>query len=228
MSKNDITSILPGLGTAYVIGICGGSGSGKTSFIRRIREEFPESEVCIISQDDYYYPRDEQEKDDKGVINFDLPKSIDRKKLLKDLKKILQGEPLTLKEYVFNNDAAVAKTRTIHPAPVVIVEGLFVFHFKKIARLFDLKVYVNAKENLKIIRRIKRDQSERNYPIDDVLYRYEHHVLPSYERFIEPYREQADIVINNNENFETSLNVISGFIRDKLSDQATIAAAGLA
>ena len=200
----------------YIIGICGGSGSGKTSFIRELREMFSESELCIVSQDDYYFPRHEQEKDDLGVVNFDLPKSIDKKSLRRDLVGLIQGEPITKKEYVFNNDAAQAKTFTIQPAPVMIVEGLFVFHYKKISALFDLKVFVNAKENLKVIRRIKRDQIERNYPIEDVLYRYQHHVMPAYERFIEPYREEADLIINNNDHFKTGLAVISGFIRDKL------------
>jgi len=212
----------------YIIGICGGSGSGKTSFIHQIRAEFPESEVCIISQDDYYFPREIQKKDDKGMINFDLPKSIDKKELYKDLMLLIGGETVVRKEYVFNNDAAIAKSHTFHPAPVLIVEGLFVFHYKKIFRLFDLKIFVNAKENLKIIRRIKRDQAERNYPLEDVLYRYEHHVLPSWERFIEPYRESADLIVNNNDHFNGSLAVINGFMRAKLAEKATFAASIIA
>jgi uridine kinase len=91
-----------------------------------------------------------------------------------------------------------------------------VFHYKKVSALFDLKVFINAKENLKVIRRILRDQVERNYPLDDVLYRYQHHVLPAYERFIEPYREQADLVVNNNQNFDAGLAVVSGFLHDRL------------
>lgn len=208
----------------YIIGICGGSGSGKTSFIRRLRDRFSTEELCIISQDDYYFPREQQEKDHEGIINFDLPKSIDKKNLRRDIKRLIAGETIVKEEYVFNNDAAKAKTLNIYPAPVIIVEGLFVFHYKKIKGLFDLKVFINAKENLKIIRRIHRDQKERNYPLDDVLYRYERHVMPSYERYIEPYREEADIVINNNNHFEGGLAVVEGFIRNAGEKSNMIAA----
>ncbi len=201
----------------YLIGICGGSGSGKTSFIRRLRESFSEEQVCIISQDDYYLPRDEQHRDPNGEHNFDLPKSIDKKKFRQDLEKLMMGETVTIEEYVFNNPDATPKMLVFKPAPVIIVEGLFVFHYKKIAAHLDLKVFINAKENLKVIRRIMRDQVERGYPLDDVLYKYQHHVLPSYERFILPYKEEADLVVNNNQDFERGLAVLEGFLRNKLA-----------
>lgn len=202
----------------YIIGICGGSGSGKTSFIKRLREHFAPEDVCIISQDDYYLPRNEQEHDDKGVANYDLPKSIDKKAFRADLERLIAGETIEKKEYVFNNDRAQAKTLTIQSAPIIVVEGLFVFHYKKIASLYQLRIFINAKENLKVIRRIHRDQVERNYPLDDVLYRYEHHVMPSYEKYIEPYRESADIVVNNNSDFNDGLAVVEGFLRSKLQE----------
>ena len=201
----------------YIIGICGGSGSGKTSFIRRLRERFDESDLCIVSQDDYYLPLHEQEKDPEGIENFDLPKSIDKKALRADLERLMSGETLTRLEYVFNDEEAERKTIVIRPAPVIVVEGLFVFHYKKVAALFDLQIFISSKENLKIIRRIVRDLAERNATLEDVLYRYEHHVLPAYERFIEPYRESADLVVNNNRNFEQGLDVVEGFIRNKLA-----------
>jgi uridine kinase len=200
----------------YLIGICGGSGSGKTSFIRQLRAHFSEQEVCIISQDDYYKPREMQVSDDQGVLNFDLPKSIDKKEFLKDIQKLVHREKVVRKEYTFNNDAKTAQEIEFLPAPIIIVEGLFVFHFKKIFNLLDLKVYIHAKENLKVIRRIVRDQMERNYPIEDVLYRYQHHVLPAFEKFIEPHKEQADLVINNNRDFHIGLSVFEHFLRSKL------------
>ncbi len=203
----------------YLIGITGGSGSGKTTFIKELRKAFTEKEVCILSQDDYYFPREQQLTDEEGVKNFDLPSSIDKKSFREDVERLLGGETLERLEYTFNNEHANPKTLRFESAPIIIVEGIFVFHFKKIRRLLDLKVFLHAKENLKVIRRIKRDQIERNYPIDDVLYRYEKHVLPTFEKYIEPYMEGADLVINNNSHFSASLEVLKGFIRNKLQER---------
>ncbi len=204
-----------------IIGITGGSGSGKTTFIQHLRERFSEQDLCVISQDDYYLPRDEQKMDDQGVTNFDLPRSIDKKAFVKDVKRLIKGQLVTREEYTFNNPAAESKTLYFHPAPIVIVEGLFVFYFKKMRRLLDLKVFLHAKENLKVIRRIKRDRVERNYPLEDVLYRYENHVLPTFERYIKPYMEDADVIINNNQHFDMALSVVSGFIANYLDEVNT-------
>ncbi len=202
----------------FLIGITGGSGSGKTTFIKEIRQAFTEEQVCILSQDDYYFPREQQLTDAAGVKNFDLPRSIDKKSFKKDLEQLLSGKLVERMEYTFNNEKANPKMLRFESAPIIIVEGIFVFHFKKIRRLLDLKIFLHAKENLKVIRRIKRDQIERNYPIEDVLYRYEKHVLPTFERYIEPYMEDADIVVNNNQHFSVGLEVVKGFIKGKLSE----------
>jgi uridine kinase len=202
----------------YIIGITGGSGSGKTTFLRKIQEAFEPSEVCIVSQDDYYFPREQQETDSEGYQNFDLPKSIDKKTLYADLVRLINNEPVEKTEYMFNNKDAVPKKYWLQPAPVIVVEGLFVLHYRKVRALCDLKMFVHAKENLKIIRRIKRDQIERGYPIEDVLYRYEHHVMPSYEKYILPYMEIADVVINNNGSLDQGLEVALGFLKNKVKN----------
>lgn len=196
-----------------IIGITGGSGSGKTTFIRHLRKFFSEQEICVLSQDDYYHPREIQKIDEKGVHNFDRPKSIDKKGFIRDVNKLIAGQEVERPEYTFNNKEAEIKMLSFKPAPVLVVEGIFIFHFKKIRELLDLKVFLHAKENLKVIRRIKRDREERNYPLEDVLYRYEHHVSPTFEKYIRPYMDDADIVINNNQHFERSLDVLVGYIK---------------
>lgn len=201
----------------YLIGVTGGSGSGKTSFIKALRETFSEKQLCIISQDEYYRPIEELYVDENGKTNFDLPYSIDDERFKKDLERLMAGETIVLPEYTFNNPLAKPGVLTFFPAPVIIVEGIFVFHFNTIMDMLDLKIFIHAKENLKVIRRIKRDETERNYPLEEVLYQYEHHVLPSYEKYIGPYKEEANIIINNNSDFKAALEVVNGFIRDKLN-----------
>ncbi len=200
----------------YIIGITGGSGSGKTSFIKALKKSFSKEEICFVSQDDYYLTKEHQQKDDEGVENFDLPSSINKKSFVRDVKKLITGETVTIEEYMFNNLDAKPKTLTFKSAPIIIVEGIFVFHYKKMRKQLDLKVFIEAKENLKVIRRITRDQVERNYPLDDVLYRYRKHILPAFEKYILPYRDSADIVINNNDHFNNGLEVFKGFLKNKL------------
>jgi uridine kinase len=204
----------------YLIGITGGSGSGKTTFIKELRAAFSTEELCIISQDDYYRPIQEQFRDDAGIENFDLPRSIDKKAFAADIQRLIDGETVERLEYIFNNAKASPATLSFYPAPIILVEGIFVFHFKKIRKMLDLKIFLHAKENLKVIRRIKRDQVERNYPIEDVLYRYENHVLPTFEKYIEPYMDEADLIINNNRDFRIGLEVVKGFLNNKLLKNA--------
>jgi uridine kinase len=201
---------------SYLIGITGGSGSGKTTFLKAITEGFSPEQVCILSQDHYYRPREEQKTDALGIHNFDLPESIDRPALVRDVQRLIDGGTVTKEEYVFNNDNVRPKLLTFLPAPVIILEGLFVFHYPEIAEKLDLKVYLHARENVSLIRRIRRDQLERNYPLDDVLYRFEHHVQPAFDRYIRPFAEEADIVVNNNKHFGNAAAVLRGFIANQL------------
>lgn len=200
----------------FLIGVTGGSGSGKTTFINELRANFKQSDLCIISQDDYYFPRERQKMDSHGIHNFDLPSSIDSSSFASDLVSLISGEIVRRQEYTFNNEKAEPKMLTFHPAPIILVEGIFVFHYQEIMKLLDLKIFLDAKENLKVIRRIKRDQIERNYPIEDVLYRYENHVMPTFEKYILPYKPEADIIINNNAHFRNALKVVEGFIKNKM------------
>ena len=200
----------------FTIGISGGSGSGKTTFVKELAKSFSTEQVCILSQDNYYKPREQQVTDSTGEKNFDLPESFKEEEYHKDVLKLLNGEDVVLKEYVYNNPLAEPKLITYRAAPIVIIEGIFVFHFKDVSDLMDFKIFIDADEHIKLIHRIQRDQIERNYPIEDVLYRYQHHVFPSYQKFILPYKPTCDIVVNNNISFENAMNTVKLSIKEKL------------
>jgi uridine kinase len=204
----------------FTIGITGGSGSGKTFFLQGLSSCFKPQEICLISQDNYYKPRDQQPVDENGVKNFDLPVSIDREEFQQDLLKLKSGQNVSKKEYTFNNPMAEPKVLEFKSSPIIIVEGLFVQYFDEISNELDLRVFIEAKDHVKLGRRIKRDQVERGYDIDDVLYRYQYHVMPVYERLIEPLKHNADLVIPNNSKFERALGVLVGYLKSRLADVA--------
>ena len=155
--------------------------------------------------------------DERGVENFDLPTAIEREKFHQDIQKLKKGETLQIKEYTFNNHKAAPKVIEFKPAPILIIEGLFVQYFEEIADLLDLKIFIEAKDYIKLSRRIKRDNDERGYDINDVLYRYQHHVMPVYEALIKPLKHQADFIIPNNQNFEKALDIITIALKGKLA-----------
>ena len=199
----------------YIIGITGGSGSGKTSFLNRLKSFFKEEQICVLSSDNYYRPSEQQEVDAQGIANYDLPGSLYKEDFVRDVNRLIAGEMVSRLEYTYNPNVT-PKTLTFHSAPIIILEGIFVFHFEEISNLIDLKVFLYTTESTALSRRIRRDKIERNYPLEDVLYRYEKHVLPTYRKYIEPIREQADIIVNNNQNFDKGLEVLSGFLLNKL------------
>jgi len=197
----------------YVVGVAGGSASGKTSIINDLIAELGGNEVALISQDNYYFERHLQAKDENGEINFDLPDAIDREALKQDVERLLIGERVVTKEYTFNNPAVDAKMVAIEPARILIIEGLFVFHFHELAEKMDLKIYVDAKDEVKLKRRILRDAVERGYPESDVRYRWMNHVLPSYQRFLRPHRDHCDLVITNNRSYAKGLSVLVNHLK---------------
>jgi uridine kinase len=183
-----------------IIGIAGGSGSGKTFFLNSFLHHFKNDEVTLLSQDDYYIPAGEMTQEENKLYNFDLPSTIDDEQFLIDIKKLIKGDVVYKKEYNFNNPLAVVKILEINPAPILIVEGLFILHFNAISDLLDLRIFIEADETVALQRRIKRDGMERGYPEEDVLYKWDNHVVPAYKEFLLPYRDNCNkIIVNNND-----------------------------
>lgn len=200
----------------FLVGLTGLSGSGKTTFLNRLQDTFSESDLCVISQDNYYKPKEEQVQDSKGIHNFDLPSSIDRTAFHQDIVQLLEGKIVEREEYTFNNNLIKPKMLVFEPRPIVLIEGLFIYYYEEIRTLLNLKLFLHAQETTAFTRRIKRDRLERNYPLEDVLYRYQNHVLPSYEHYIKPFQKEADLVVNNHHNFDRGLEVVIAYLNSIL------------
>ncbi len=203
----------------YIIGITGGSGSGKTLFVHKLVAEFKPEEVCLVSQDNYYKNRENQPRDPRGYQNFDLPESMFLDRFEKDVNTLISGKRVSVKEYTYNNPDLPARSIRFVPSPILILEGLFVFHQEKIRDLIDFSIFVHAMEHIMLTRRIIRDEEERGYDLDDVLYRYQNHVMPAYRKYILPCKETCDVVINNNSGFDRSLQMIRSHIRNILRQE---------
>lgn len=197
----------------FIIGITGGSASGKTLFLTRLMEQFDTDDICLLSQDNYYRPKEHQTKDENGIENFDLPGAIDDVAFAADVEKLRSGEIVTREEYTFNNSDKIPNLLYFYPKKILVVEGIFVFHFPEVAKLLDLKIFIDAQDKIKLKRRIKRDNEERGYDLQDVMYRWKYHVKPTYEEFIRPHKRSCDIVIPNNQHFEKGLQVIVSYLK---------------
>jgi len=205
--------------TPYIVGIAGGSASGKTSFLRDLRQSLPKGSVCVISQDNYYKPIERQQKDAKGIVNFDLPDSIDRDKFSADLHKIKAGEKLVIKEYTFNHKGKKSGLIEILPAPIIVMEGLFIFHYEEIRKSLDLRVFIDVHEAIKFERRLKRDAEVRGLGEEEVRYQWDNHVMPSYKQYLQPYRDDCHVIVTNNSHYNKGLEVLTNHLKAKLPEE---------
>ncbi len=202
-----------------IIGIAGGTGSGKTTVVNQILSELPKDEVVVISQDSYYRENNNMSYEERSNINFDHPKSIDFELLIKHLKALRKGETVAQPVYSFVTHNRVQETVETNPSQVIIVEGILIFNSKELLDLFDIKVYVYADADERLIRRIRRDVAERGRDVNEVLERYQKTLKPMHEQFIEPTKRYADIIIPNDRYNTVAVEVVRDVIKNKLRGQ---------
>lgn len=205
--------------TPYLVGVVGGSGSGKTTVVRTLHDGMAPACVCTISQDDYYLPLSGQARDASGRINFDLPTALDLAQLAADLHALAEGNTIRRQEYTFEQPGLEGRLIEYRPASVILVEGLFLLCHEPLRKLFDLTVFVDASEKVLYKRRLARDMRERGYTVEDVKYQWEHHVMPAYREHLLPYRHLCDMHIVNEYRYDRALDVL----HDHLARQVLIA-----
>lgn len=189
-----------------IVAITGGSGSGKSHFVRLLQNALGEK-ASVLSLDNYYKPRHTQLKDENGIENFDLPSAFDSKKLFNDLHKLKAGESIVFKQYNYNNQNLILPDIEVKPTPILLLEGIFVLNYEPVLPLIDYKVFIEANPALSLERRLKRDLQERGYDASDVNYRFTNHAYPAYEAYILPCKSQADFVIVSDENINDKVEV---------------------
>ncbi|MBV7267859.1 uridine kinase [Winogradskyella luteola] len=199
-----------------IIGIAGGTGCGKTTVVNTILNELPEGEVGIISQDSYYKDTSHLSYDERVKINFDHPRSIDFELLEKHLKELKKGNSIDQPIYSFVKHNRTGDTISTKPRKVMIVEGILILTNPEIRELFDIKIFVHADSDERLIRRLKRDISERGRDIDEVLTRYQNTLKPMHHQFIEPMKEYADIIIPNNKYNTVAVDIVKTIINERL------------
>ncbi|WP_373060221.1 uridine kinase [Zunongwangia sp. H14] len=200
-----------------IIGIAGGTGSGKTTVVNQIIEELKNEEVDVISQDSYYQDTSHLTFEERKKINFDHPKSIDFELLVSHLQDLKAGNAIEEPLYSFKEHNRTGETRTIVPRKVLIVEGILILTHPEVREMFDIKIYVHADSDERLIRRLKRDINERGRDLEEVLWRYQTTLKPMHQQFIEPTKEFADIIIPTNRYNTVAVDIVQTIIKDRLS-----------
>lgn len=198
------------------IGIAGGTGCGKTTVVNQIIEQLPSNEVGIISQDSYYRDLSHLSYEERSRINFDHPRAIDFELLEAHLRELKAGNPVQQPVYSFVDHNRTRQTTMTFPRKVMIIEGILIMAQPEIRDMFDIKIYVHADSDERLIRRLKRDICERGRDLSEVLERYQNTLKPMHDQFIEPTKEFADIIIPNNKYNTVAIEIVRTIISEKL------------
>ncbi|MFT6935280.1 MAG: uridine kinase [Maribacter sp.] len=201
-----------------IIGIAGGTGCGKTTVVNQIINELPNEEVGVISQDSYYNDLSHLTLEERRKINFDHPNSIDFKLLENHLTALKSRESIEQPVYSFLECNRTGKTVPTHPTKVIIVEGILIMTNPEIRKMFDIKIFVHADTDERLIRRLKRDVNERGWNLDETLEKYQSVIKPMHDQFIEPTKEYADIIIPNNKYNTVAVDIVRSIINERLAE----------
>ena len=201
-----------------VILIGGGSASGKTYVLHKVLESIPEEKVAHISLDDYYKDFDALPMEERAKINFDHPKAFDWKLMNEQLKALKNGETIEKPVYDFTTHSRSPKTEIVVPKDLIIIEGIMALVNKDLRSIGDLKVFISASRERRLVRRIERDMRERGRTYDSIIEQYFSTVLPMFEEIIGPSQYYADLIINNDGIQNNSINVLSMIIKDYLEN----------
>jgi uridine kinase len=201
-----------------IIGIAGGTGSGKTTVVNKIISRLPDGDVTILSQDAYYRDNSYLPIEERQKINFDHPDAIEFELLIEDIRKLKKGEAINQPIYSYLTCTRSAETVLIKPLQVIIIEGILCLSNEELRKLMDIRIYVDCEADVRLTRVIRRDLIERGRDVDQILHRYENTVRPSHLNFIEPTKRYADIIVPEGGNNEVAIDIITQYIQKHLYD----------
>ena len=205
------------MNSVYVIGIAGGSGSGKSTFAARLREQFPDS-VALISCDNYYRAHDDIPLEERRLLNYDAPEALEFDLMVSHLRALKRGEAVDCPVYDFALHNRSDKILRIDPKPVIIVDGILILSDPALRETFDLRIYVEADADERILRRARRDMEVRGRHIDDIMAQYLTTVKPMHEQYVEPSKKHADLILNGGMN-PVALEIVAGRVREFLENR---------
>lgn len=192
-----------------IIGIAGGSGSGKSTFADLVRANLHDADLAVIRHDAYYRPLDHLSFQERKAVNFDHPDSLDTDLMIQDLKTLRSGKPVHVPEYDFNLHTRKSTSNQIYPPAVLIVEGILLFIEKPLRELFDMMIFIDTDDDERLMRRILRDRRERGRDLEDILAQYQSTVKPMHLEFVEPSKRWADIIIPRGGKNKVGLDLVS-------------------
>lgn len=204
-----------------IIGISGGTGSGKTTVANRILETVSADEVIFLQQDSYYRNLNDMPLDYRQEVNFDHPDALDNDLLVKHIRRLKAGAPVELPIYDFKTHSRANETQHVEPKPIIIVEGILIFTDARLLEEMDIKIFVDTPDDIRFIRRLRRDIAERGRTVESVIEQYLATVRPMHMQFVEPSKRSADVIIPEGGHNLVSIDLISVKIRERLARDLT-------